>query len=326
MINLPAGKYTEGIQIMIEKRKAYGAATINAIIIGLSFMFVKVTLTVSAPLDALAHRFTAAMIAVTVLLLLKRESIKVKKEEFLKITMLSIFYPILFFGFQLFGLIYASSSEGGIIQATLPIFTLILASLLLKETSTTTQKLSISISVLGVVYMMYMGGAGDNTSLLGNSLILLSIISLSLYQVFARKLAQHYSIFTITYFFTVLGFVVFNVLALANHMINGTIHQFLQPYGNLDFVFSIMYLGVLSTLVSSYTSNYALSILPAFQMSVFGNLTTVITILAGIVFLDESFYYYQTIGGCLVVLGVIGVNYFGERREKKKHNRELRKV
>jgi drug/metabolite transporter (DMT)-like permease len=327
MLIIPDGKNTEGIHDMNEKRKAYSAAIINAIIIGLSFMFVKLSLTVAVPLDALAHRFTIALIAATVLLLLKKESIKATKRDVLRIALLAIFYPILFFGFQVFGLIYTSSSEAGIIQATVPIFTLVFASILLKETSASAQKISISLSVIGLMYLMYMSGAGDkNTSLLGMGLILFSILSQSLYQVFARKLTQRYSIFTITYFFTLFGFLIFNLLALTNHLMNGTIRQFVQPFGHLDFVIAILYLGVLSTLVSSYTSNYALSILPAFQMSVFGDLTTVITILAGIVFLDESFYYYQAIGACLIILGVIGVNYFEERREKRSKFRKIRKT
>lgn len=46
----------KGVIKIIENRNAYIAATIYAIIIGLSFMFVKVTLTVATPLDTLAHR------------------------------------------------------------------------------------------------------------------------------------------------------------------------------------------------------------------------------------------------------------------------------
>lgn len=318
MIKLPAGKYTEGIHIMTEKRKAYGAATITAIIIGLSFLFVKMTLTIAAPLDALSHRFTVALVAANVLLFLKKESIKVIKRDFVKVALLAVFYPILFFGFQVFGLIHASSSEAGIIQATVPIFTLVFGSFLFKEASTTVQKAFICLSVLGVMYMMYMSGIGSGSgTLLGIGLILLSTLSQSLYQVFARKLTQGNSLFTITYSFTLIGFVVFNGLSITNHMIDGTIREFFQSYGHLNFVIAILYLGILSTFVTSYLSTYALSILPAFQMSVFGNLTTVVTIIAGIVWINEPFYYFHAIGTVLILVGVIGVNYFGREWKKE---------
>jgi drug/metabolite transporter (DMT)-like permease len=69
---------------LIERKKAYIAAIVYAFIIGLSFMFVKVALTVATPLDTLAHRFTIAWIAATVLWMVKRESIKVTKKDVLR--------------------------------------------------------------------------------------------------------------------------------------------------------------------------------------------------------------------------------------------------
>jgi drug/metabolite transporter (DMT)-like permease len=259
-------------------------------------------------------------------MLIKKESIKLSKKDVLRIALLATFYPVLFFEFQVFGLVYTSSSEAGIVQAIVPIFTLVLSSLLLKEKSTVTQKLAISLSVFGVMYMMYMNGIdGRAGMLLGLGLILLSTISQSLYQVFARRLTQDYSLIIITYQLTLLGFIVFNGLSLSNHLINGSISEFLNPFGYFEYVLAILYLGVLSTLVTSYLSTYSLSILPAFQASIFGNLTTVITILAGIILLDESIFYYHVIGTVLIITGVVGVNYFGNKNENRSEQMELRK-
>jgi drug/metabolite transporter (DMT)-like permease len=297
-----------------ESKKAYIAAIVYAFIIGLSLMFVKVALTVATPLDTLAHRFTIAWIAATVLWIVKRESIKVTKKDVLRIALLAILYPTLFFAFQVFGLVDTSSSEAGIIQATVPIFTLIFASIFLKETSTLGQKITIGLSVLGVMYIMFMDGFGDkNTSLLGSGLIILSALTASLYNVFARKLTQRYSLFTITYIMSLFGFIAFNGLALTNHLLNGTVHQFMQPFGHLDFVFAILYLGVLSSLCTSYLSNYALSKIEASKMSVFSNFATLITILAGVIFLKEEFHFYHLVGAIIIIIGVIGTNYFGAR-------------
>lgn len=303
---------------MLQRRKAYGAGLLVAIIIGLSFMFVKITLLFASPLDALAHRFTIAFITFSVYMLMKKEKefMRLPKKDLLRIGMLSSFYPILFFGFQIFGLVFTSSSVAGIIQATLPIFTLVFSSVLLNERSTFIQKLAICLSIVGVMYMMFSNGIdGNGTMLLGMALILLSTISQSLYQVFARKLTKDYSLVTITYLLTFSGFIIFNFLAMSNHLLNGNPIEFVKPIWQWNYLFAILYLGILSTLVTSYLSAYALSLLPAFQISVFGNLTTVITIVAGIIFLGESFYYYYIIGTILIVLGVIGVNYFSDKKE-----------
>ena len=109
------------------------------------------------------------------------------------------------------------------------------------------------------MYMMYMSGIGSGSgNLLGIGLILLSTLSQSLYQVFARKLTQGYSLFTITYSLTLIGFVVFNGLSITNHFIHGTIREFFQPFGHVDFVMAILYLGILSTFVNIFSINLCL--------------------------------------------------------------------
>lgn len=299
---------------MDDRKKAYAAATVYAIIMALSFMFVKLTLTIASPLDTLAHRFTIAWIAAAVLWKFKKEPIHISKKDLGRIALLALFYPTLFFSLQVFGLVYTSSSMAGIIQATVPVHTLIFAGIFLKETATLIQKIAISLSVLGVIYIIVMSGTEtESISLLGISLLLLSALSSSLYQVTARKLTQHYSLFTLTYVITLFGFIVFNGMALTDHVIKGTVEQFFEPFRHLHFVAAVLYLGLLSSLGTSYLSNYALAKLPAFQMSVFGNLSTVLAILAGIFFLHEPFFFYHGIGAALIILGVVSVNYFKEK-------------
>jgi len=52
-------------------------------------------------------------------------------------------------------------------------------------------------------------------------------------------------------------------------------------------------------------------------MSVFSNFATLITILAGVIFLKEQFHLYHLVGAIIIIAGVIGTNYFGT---KGKHN------
>ena len=240
-------------------------------------------------------------------------------KDTLKILPLVFLYPILFFTFQVFGLIYTSSSEAGIIQATIPIFTLLSASLFLKEYAGKGQKFFLYFSVMGVIFIFVMNDLQLAAhSLKGTILILLSSIAAALYNVVARKVTKQYSLFTLTYVMTFFGFVTFNSMAVINHIINQSISSFLLPFTSSAFLISIVYLGVLSSLLTAFLSNYALSILPASKMSVFSNLATLITIIAGVIFLHESIHYYHVIGAMIILAGVIGTNYFGGIQSK--HN------
>ncbi|MGM1047549.1 MAG: DMT family transporter [Bacillota bacterium] len=297
---------------MAENNKAYIAAIVYAFIIGLSFMFVKVTLTVASPMDTLAHRFTIALIGATIFIGISKNKLRIDWRVLLRIFPLALLYPIAFFALQVFGLVRTSSSEAGIIQATVPIFTLVFARIVLKEKATRGQLVFISLSVMGVIYLLFMNGVGAQiTNLIGSGLILLSAVAAALYNVFARKLTQQYSLMTLTYSMTLFGFVVFNTMAIGNHVMKGTTKQFFQPFMHIDFVLAILFLGVLSSLVTSYLSNYVLSKIEATKMSVFSNFATLITILAGVIFLKEEFHLYHLAGAVVIIIGVVGTNFVG---------------
>ncbi|HID0836330.1 TPA: EamA family transporter, partial [Clostridium botulinum] len=68
------------------------------------------------------------------------------------------------------------------------------------------------------------------------------------------------------------------------------------------------YLGILSSLVTSFLLNYSLSKIEASKMSVFNNLSTLITMMAGVVFLGEKLQYFHIIGSFMIILGIVGTN------------------
>ncbi|MCM3640119.1 EamA family transporter [Priestia aryabhattai] len=72
----------------------------------------------------------------------------------------------------------------------------------------------------------------------------------------------------------------------------------------------------MSSLGTSYLSNYALSKIAAAQMSVFSNVATLITIIAGVLFLNEVFHFYHLIGGIMIIIGVIRTNFAGKKSKK----------
>src|SRR5690554_7692034 len=221
-----------------------------------------------------------------------------------------LFYPILLFSLQTIGLQFTTASEAGIISATAPIFTLILAFLFLKEKNTVWQLLSVLLSVGGVVYIMYMNGVGTISSetLKGDLFILLSVLSMSIYFVLARKATRHFNAMDITFFMTFVACVVFNVIAVARHAGSGTLPQFFVPFQHSEFLWSILYLGVLSSFLTSFLTNTALTVIPASRVSIFNNLSPVITVFAGILILGETLHGYHIIGGMMVLIGILGVN------------------
>ena len=288
---------------------AYVAAFLYTLITGLSFLFGKISLEANHPIDVLAFRFSAAFLVVVILVIFKVIKIQVSKNMLKQVVPLAIFYPLAFFGFQLFGLQYASSLEAGILAASAPIFTLILATLILKEKTTLLQKVSMLLTVVGVVYISYQKQGGGNLgNLKGIILLLLSSLSVSLYHVFAKRATIKVSTLEISAIMVTLSFIFFNSLALVSHLQAGTLTTFFEPLSNIRFVVAVLYLGVLSSLLTSYLINVAISNMKATQFSVFSNLGVVVSIIAGVIFLHESLFMYHLIGCILIIAGVIGTN------------------
>ncbi|HAH68198.1 MAG TPA: EamA family transporter [Synergistaceae bacterium] len=303
------------------ERLAYAAAIGHTFITGLSFMFSKIGLGYSTPWDLLAYRFTASFIAVMIPVALRWISFDFTRERVKKILPLALFYPLSFFAFQTFGLQYLTSSEASILLASMPVSTLILASYFLREETSLLQKLSVMLSVAGVVYITANKGASLNfTNIKGVTMILLSALSFSVYSILVKKLARNFTILEMSYIMIVISFIFFNAMSLARHVIKGTAGSFFAPLSEPGFIVAFVYLGVLSSLVTSLLTNYALSKIDASKMCVFTNLSTVISIIAGVVFLKENIYFYHLIGSLMIISGVVGTNCFC-KRDKNSCNR-----
>ncbi|WP_315370609.1 DMT family transporter [Paenibacillus xylanexedens] len=295
---------------------AYIAAVLYAAIIGLSFLFVKMTVSVAHPIDVLAHRFALSLIVVSIPVIFGWIKIRLSLRDLWRIIPLGLLSPVLFFAFQAFGLVSSNSSEAGIIQAMAPVFTLVLASVFLKERTSTMQKLFLLLSVAGVVFIFMMQGSGVSMSnLKGIALLLLSTVCFAGYGVLARPLTQKYKPMELTWVTLMVGCIVFNAASLIRHASSGSMTDYIKPLGDTSYLGALAYLAILSTMISTLLASYALTHLEASQMSVFSNLSTLISIVGGAWVLQEPVGYYHYIGALLIIAGVLGTNMSGRKHK-----------
>ncbi|MBH5318349.1 EamA family transporter [Paenibacillus sp. GSMTC-2017] len=298
---------------------AYIAVVLNAVIIGFSFLFTKIALEHANPMDTLTYRFILSFGIMSIPVVLGKLKLNYRGKSFYKIVLLATMYPLAFFTFQSFGLLHATSSEGGILYAVIPVLTLMLASIFLKETTTILQKISIFTSVFGVLFIFIMKGSNfDLSNIVGIALLFMSCLVFAAYSVLAKSLLKTYRPAEITYLMLGIGFITFLIISLSSHTTAGTLHQFIAPLTNTTFILSILYLGVLSSLLTALMTNYALSKIDASNVSVFSNLSTIVAMIAGAIFLNETITLYSIIGSLLIIAGVLGTNMLGKINTNKK--------
>jgi drug/metabolite transporter (DMT)-like permease len=291
-----------------------------ATIFGLTFMFSKIGLQSIHPIGLIAFRFSIASFVLILLNMMKVIHIKFSKKQLLSLLPLVFFQPILGFASEVFGINFSQSSEAGMMIALIPILVAILSFLFSPEKPTYKQSISIVLSVSGVLFIQFMNiRTVLDFSILGSILMFVSAFAAASFNMFSRKLSTTVTPIQITSLMMFSGAIVFMSWYLTILVSSNETSSFFEPFQSLSFVFSVFYLGVIASIIGFFLVNYNLKHLPAHVSSIFANVATLTSILAGVIFLNEILYWYHIIGAMMIILGVMGVILF---RRKKEINQE----
>ncbi len=130
------------------------------------------------------------------------------------------------------------------------------------------------------------------------------------YYILGKIISVNFSAMEITVWMTILAFLIFNGWSITSHIQHNTLSQFYTPLAQKEFLWAVLFLGVLSSMLTSFLTNFALTQIPASQIGVFNNLSPVIAVAAGILILGEKLFTYHIIGGLLVLIGVAMTVFF----------------
>ncbi|WP_425446410.1 DMT family transporter [Dethiothermospora halolimnae] len=295
------------------------AGIIYSTIFGFSFMFTKKSLDLVEPFHLLGFRFMMAATVLTILQLIGIIKINFKGKRIHILLLLGLFQPVSYFIFETLGIKMTSSSEAGMMIALIPVFVTILAYIFLKERPTPKQFLFVILSVAGVIFINIMKGSMDvRGSIAGIFVLLGAVISAGFFNILSRKSSLQFKPVEITFVMMWIGTIVFNGISVIQHINNGDLLDYFNPLLNIDILSAVLYLGVLSSVIAFFLVNFMLSKLEASKSAVFANLTTIVSILAGVIILNEDFYWFHFLGGFMILLGVWGTNYFGVKNKRDK--------
>ncbi len=298
-----------------DKIKALLAIFLTTLIIGLSYVFVKMGLTFSTPIDLLADRLLVAFVVIYTLRLSGVVKIQnVTKKQKLELLAISFLYPTGFFALQISGIKIIPATEAAIIYALLPIFTLIASAALLKEKTTFLQKTGAVLSVAGVLFITFQSSVTISMNYWGYFLIFSSLISIVMYFVVLKRTLQNISTITVTFYILLYGMLIVNVINLFICISSGNTSGFLQRFSIFDYWYVLFYLGVLSTFVTSFLTNFSLKHLPASVVGVFNNFSPVIGLFAGVLILKETLFSHYIYGGVVVLAGLFMSSFKKEQK------------
>ena len=295
------------------EQKAMAAAFFASVVFGLSFVFSKLALALVSPLVLLAFRFILAFFLLNLLLLSGRVKLRLKGKKLLPLIVLGLLQPVFYFIFENYGISQTSATFSAVMIALIPIATLFGGILFLREVPSAAQVLFLFLSVGGVVMMALLSGGGQGVTPLGVALLLAAVITQSGYTALTRRLSSSYGVFERTYLMFLVGCLCFVPAAL------------LQCRGDLPLFFSYLrlpavwsatvFLGAFCSFGAFLALNYANTHLPVARTTAFANISTVVSVFAGIILLKEGFGVFTGVALVMIVAGVWGVQKFKKKNE-----------
>lgn len=284
-------------------------------------------------IDILALRFLLSFLILWLLKTFKILNIKVgikdifkntERHQFIKPLLLTaLFSPVIEMFFETTGYTMTTAVTAGVILSLMPIAACIFESIILKESTTTLQKIFLAFGIAGVIYI----GINTDTSsgkdtVFGIMCLLVATMAGPLHLVFSRQSTKKFAPFEISYFACLFGTVFFNFINIIKHLYRGDILHYFDPYFDPENLISFLVLSLFSTVVATGMNNFSMKKIQASTVSAFGGISTMVTILIGVVLLDEKLYYYHYIGFALILIRMIGVSYIAIKKDKNSLNLE----
>lgn len=284
------------------------AVIIGDTIFGFSFLFSKVILSMVSPSVMIAVRFFVAFLVLNLIVLVNKLlgkralfTFSLKGKPLKPILLLAICQPCVYFIAESYGIKFTSSSFAGIIIALVPITGILMDVIILKTKVLKKQIVCAILSVFGVA-LTTIGASDVSSSVIGLIFLMVAVLSGSFFYVLSKDAGKYYNPLERTYVMFTVGMIVYMVPAIFETVKAPA--PVVVAASTPVFWGCILYLAVISSVVAFMLLNFASNHVSVTSATLIANLTTVISIFAGVVFLKESFTWMQIVGAVIILLSV----------------------
>ena len=276
-------------------------AALGNIIWGFSFLFTRVALSVTSPDLLLSHRFIIATLLMLIPVLLGRVKISFKGKHMGYVSVL-LFTQLSYYWMESYAVLHTNSTISGLVLAVVPMVTIGTGILFLKEYPTKRQAFFCLLPVTGIILMTVSGKELGVITPLGLLFLLLTLLSSAIYKTVNRKVAEEFTPYERTLMVLGISAIVFTISGLRDAGWN--VGKFVEPLAKPSYTLSVLCLSVLCSIAANLLVNYAVGRMSVFKVSSFGALSTLCTMVAGIVFLKEPVSWELLLGAALILVGI----------------------
>ena len=219
------------------------------------------------------------------------------RQNIVKLAVLSAFGMVLYQGLAYTAAHYTTATNMGIINAFIPIFTIFVSLMILKEFPT---RFAVVGSILSFIGLIYVIGQGRLDTLMhlgghwGDMIMIVAVFFYAFYGVFLKKWQLDLPLMISLYI--QIGF------AVLYHL------PFVAVLGldaiDLDNGLSVLYAGIFPSIIAPLVWMLAVQHLGPNRTSIFMNLMPIFTAIIAYVWLKEAWTIYHSLGGIVILIGI----------------------
>jgi drug/metabolite transporter (DMT)-like permease len=263
---------------------------------GSTFVITKSLMTSISPFMVVSLRLIISVLALTPFALRKGFRLKmIFRKEYLLYGLTGI---ALYYGPATIGLSLSSSANAALIQAVIPAVVALLSVIILKGKLSPLHSFGIGLSIAGILLVSGNPSTSGQSTLVGNLLIIASVVSWSIYNIQSHRLPEQVDpiVSTTASFYTgVLYLLPFTGWEIVR---SGFPQITLPAWG------ALVYLGVVASALAYFLWNFGLSKMEASLAAPFINLIPIIGLTLSIL-TGEPVSLLQITGGLVAIIGVL---------------------
>lgn len=261
---------------------------------GISFLSIKISLTVFPPVSLAFYRFLIAGAIQFLLIKILGINEKIDKKDLPLLIVAGLTGITIYYILENNGLMRISANDASIIVAMLPVFTAIIEKFILRKKLSLITVLGIALSILGV--FLVIGAKLEGGSLIGYLLMFLSAISFAIYLIITKPLFQKYSDITIAFYQSIIGCIGFIPFLF--------FEEVKWELMDLNILINFLFLAIICSAVANYIYLYALNNTSVSVSAIFLNLVPVVTFISSFIIYDEKLSGIQLFGALIVIASV----------------------
>jgi len=271
---------------------------------GFSFLASRAGLNSAHVFVLLSHRF---LLSFLIMQLFPRQLGRLREARgyLLPLVLIGLAQPVIYFLGEQYGILHSTTSFSGVMIAMIPVASTLAAWPILKERPSVGQILFSLLSVGGVVGIGLMNRSSGALDGIGVAALLVAVCGAAAYTLLSRRISAKTSPFVRTYAMMGIGAFAFTVLALIQ--CKGSLAEYLRPFENSSYLLSILFLSLVCSVLCFFLSSYAITRLSVARETVFSNLTTAVSVFAGVLILREPFTWVSLLCILAILAGIYGV-------------------